>query len=93
MQKRPRGLQIRIKTNATEAKRSQKNKNKCKSQNKNNCNSHCNSHCHGNDQKQRNENNVLFALFLNKWPSDKIIPNIILFKLIGIFIIFLINLL
>jgi len=40
-----------------------------------------------------NENNVLFALFLNKCPSYKIVPNIILFKLIGIFIIFLINLL
>jgi hypothetical protein len=32
-------------------------------------------------------------LFLNKCPSDKIIPNIILFKLIGIFIIFLIHVL
>lgn len=31
-----------------------------------------------------NKNNVLFALFLNKCPSDKIILNIILFKLIGI---------
>jgi hypothetical protein len=30
------------------------------------------------------ENNVLFKLFLNKCPKDKIIPNIKLFKLLGI---------